>query len=410
MFEADKVVIGRRGVHDRAGLVGYELLSRSVAPSGERGNVDDQVTADVEFSALSVGLDRLAGEGDVYFDASYGMLTGLVPLLLPERRVVLQVRSTTPIDDAVVAGCRRLVDRGVRLAVAIELVEAEPTELLELASIVKVDPLTVPFDDAAHFAAARGGAGLTLFATRVAASDDLGELARHGFRLFQGLSLDLPTNVQGTSLTTTHGTQLTAAAQVLSDVDNYDRIEEVLRRDPTLAYEIMELAARGRLGEYRRPLSSLRDALVLAGTTRIRNWIALLLLRPRSSTRRDRFAYVMTVQRARACELLAADLGPAAAATAFAAGMISALDLLFGIPIDQVAASLDLHDDLREAAFGGDTPLGRIVQEAVGFQLRGVVPVRGSLPADRVTLAFASALTWAWDTSVLAFGTAGASG
>jgi EAL and modified HD-GYP domain-containing signal transduction protein len=88
-----------------------------------------------------------------------------------------------------------------------------------------------------------------------------------------------------------------------------------------------------------RKVGSLREALVLAGSRRVQNWVALLLARPTSGgAARDRFT--STLIRARACELLATRVSPALASLGFAAGMLSAVDILLHVSPDEARAAL----------------------------------------------------------------------
>ena len=120
-----------------------------------------------------------------------------------------------------------------------------------------------------------------------------------------------------------------------------------MRSEPGLTFQVIQLASLGRHGETRREIRSLREALVQAGAWRIQGWLALLLSRPAGGIADD--AVTMAVTRARACELLAPRVG-ASAQIGFAAGMVSSFERLLQIPRDELASSLPLSDELRQAA------------------------------------------------------------
>jgi EAL and modified HD-GYP domain-containing signal transduction protein len=161
----------------------------------------------------------------------------------------------------------------------------------------------------------------------------------------------------------------------------------------------MQLASIGAIGETRRKISSLRDALVLAGTWRIQAWVALLLAQP---TNPPSDGGVMTaLVRARAVELLARSHEENAAEIGFAAGMLSSFEHLLQIPAEDLQRTLPLSDELREAAFGDVSLLGRIVRDVDDY-LTGTNFPRMLSGVDRPALDEAMAGAFSWAASVTA--------
>ena len=81
----------------------------------------------------------------------------------------------------------------------------------------------------------------------------------------------------------------------------------------------------------------------------------------------------------------------------FAAGMLSSFEGLLQVPADELSRSLPLSEELREAAFGGYSPVGRIVSDVSEF-LQGANKSKswsGSELAN-IKTAVASAYEWAF--------------
>ena len=95
-------------------------------------------------------------------------------------------------------------------------------------------------------------------------------------------------------------------------------------------------------------------------------------------------------------ELLAQQLYPPQSGFAFTAGMLSAFDLLIGISHAELVEALEVPRDLREAAFGGTSGVGRLISAVTAYQLEGKVPadLPGITAAD-LDLAAARAFSWA---------------
>ena len=396
------VVVGRQGIYDVEGVIGYELTFDRVVGGGRTGATGDEMTAAVIFGAMNIGLDQVVGDHLVFCIGDRGLITGRFPLLLPAHRTVIEVVADLRIDDEIISGCERLVSEGYRIALDSFVWGSGQERLLPFASIVRVDVVMATEAKLAELIRLCGDYDVRMLANHVARVDDVADLKALGFDLFQGYALDRPHTVRGRTLDPQAKSGILAAAQLLNTEPEFDDLEQVLKHDPALAYQIMRLASIGRLGESRTRVSTIREAMVLAGTTRIRNWLALLLARPATPGTRAHDAFLSTLLRARACELLAADLDPPTPELGFAAGMLSALDFLLEQPLDEIAANLALSEELHAAAFGGDSPVAEIVQDATAYQLGLPGPRTNNMVArESLAAAFSRAFTWAMESATI---------
>jgi EAL and modified HD-GYP domain-containing signal transduction protein len=395
--QVSRIVVGRQAIQDRnRKVVAYELLFRSAADTA--GTVTgDQMTADVVFGALNIGLNHVVHGRKIFCNADRGVLVGDLPINLPPEQTVIEVLETVAPDEDVVAGCRQLVSAGFDLALD-DFVWFEGAEvLLDLAKIVKIDILATRGDELSELIERCRPFGVKLLAEKVESEAEYERCLDDGFELFQGYLLERPVVVSGRTIEAGRASRIKMAAALLGDDLDFDEINEMLRADPGLAYQIIQLASLGRPGETRRNVNTTRDALVLMGTRRIQNWMALILARPDQPTVEDGFA--KTLMRARACEILAAKISEAQASIGFAAGLLSSLDLLFGIPPDELRQSLPIGDELAEAAFGDESQLARIVRAAVDYQLGTGVEHASGPTEQELDQAFANAFVWTMEAS-----------
>ncbi len=395
-------VVGRQPVIDRAhNVVGYELLFRPLPtsetardPYAVQSFDGDEMTNQVIFSALGLGIDRLTGGRTVFCNADRGVLTGQIPVSLPPRQTVIEVLESVTIDDEVLAGCRALSRAGYRLAADDFLWIAGAEELLEIVDIVKIDLRATPLDAAAALIARCRPFEVQMIAEKIETAQEYAACLELDFDLFQGYFLGRPTTVSGPALGTSRLSVLRLATAVLDDDIDYDSIDRLLRAEPALSYQLIQLASIGRFGETKRCVRSVREALVWIGLSRLRGWIPALLLRPAGRAIDTNLPAVLT--RARMAELLAMDLFPRDSDFAFTAAMLSAFDLLLGVPRENLAAILDIPADLQQAAFGSDTPVGRLIGDIIEYERRGADPACFTgVRQDRVGHAAAHAFSWA---------------
>jgi EAL and modified HD-GYP domain-containing signal transduction protein len=261
-----------------------------------------------------------------------------------------------------------LIDEGYRIALDdFEWVDAAP-RLLELASIVKIDVRLTPRKDIPALMKRCREYGVTLLAEKVETRREVAWCRRLGFELFQGYVLQRPQLVRGRTLAPTELGRIQLALALLTDEFEPSHIEQILRREPGLVLQLLHLAAVGNDRGMRRRVRTVREALVLIGTRKVRQWIALLLLSSHESITADRLATALV--RARMCEIRAGDSGLSATEFAFAAGLLSSFDLLLGQTGTRLSATLDVDPDLIAAAFHHHDEVGSIVAEVIDYEHR----------------------------------------
>jgi c-di-GMP-related signal transduction protein len=390
--ETSAVAVGRQSVVDRDGhVVGYELLYRPLRADAPLPSAE-QMTADVVLGALTIGIAQLVGDKLVFCNAERGVLTGETPVTLPPDRTVIEVLETVAIDDEVVAGCAALVAQGYRLALD-DFVWVDGAErLLELASIVKLDVRAGTREEVEALAVRCAPYGVLLLAEKLESDDEVAWAREVGFDYFQGYVIDRPEVVRASSLPPSVAAHVQLAAQMLAEDVDFDELERLLRREPGLVIQVLRLATLGADGGLRREVQTVREALVLLGTVRIRQWVAVTLLAGRPGAGTDGLATALV--RARTCELLAGSRGLSDPEFAFTAGLLSALDLLLGVPLDEVASTLDLPSAVAAAAFDRSGPVGRTVAEVTAYQSDLVHGVATQSAAD-LDAAAAAAFRWA---------------
>jgi EAL and modified HD-GYP domain-containing signal transduction protein len=389
---AATVAVGRQAVVDRdRRVVGYELLYRSVDPD-RPPLTGDQMTADVVLGALTIGVGQLVGDKMVFCNAERGVLTGQTPVTLPSHRTVIEVLETVAVDDEIVAGCAALVAEGYMLALD-DFVWVEGAErLLDLASIVKLDVRTGTREEIEALARRVAEYDVRLLAEKLETPDELAWAMDAGFDLFQGYTIERPQVVHASALPPSVASHVQLATAMLTEDVDFDEIERVLRREPGLVLQVLQLASAGAARGLRREIQTVREALVLLGTVRIRQWVALTLLSGRPGAGTDGLATAL--MRARTCELLAESRQLGDPEFAFTAGLMSALDLLLGVPLHEVAETFDLPAPVVAAAFRHEGPIGELVAEVTAYQQAVSRSVSG-LPASDLDLASAAAFGWA---------------
>jgi c-di-GMP-related signal transduction protein len=391
------VMVGRQPIFDRQRSVfGYELLFRVlVGPTAAEAAAihGDQMTADVIFNSVSIGIDRLVGDKTLFCNASRGVLTGVVPVLLPPDQTVVEVLQSVGPPAEVRPGCRRLVDEGFTLALDNVSEFGQVERFIELASFVKIDLRATEPADLPRLVEQCRRFDVALVAEKVETDEDFIRCQELGFEYFQGYLLAQPCRIPGRALDPGRLAQLRIGARLLDGECPIAELEDIIRRDPVMTLQLLQLASVGAGRGMRRTVRTVREALVLVGWRRLQSWVSLLLICGKGKASEEDLTTAL--MRARMCELAAAAVDPSLTEAAFTAGMLSSFDVLLQVPLDEVLRDLPLDDDLRRALLERDGPLGRLVADVEDFQLgRPEAATRSGLPDAVVSSSALEALLW----------------
>ncbi len=417
-MNGSEILVGRQPIFDSGrDVLGYELVMRPGEGSGSAGDGSggtgretgegDLLTSRILFGSLQMGVDRFVGDKSMFCDVSEDLLDGDFTVLLPPERTVLEVPACMlgggdPTGSGAVsrialaaaaAGCRRLIDEGYTLAFDgfswFEGVE----DLLDLFAFVKVDPrclepeaLSTAIDRCRSF-------DLRVIAQSIDTEAELSQSETLGAELFQGHLLSTPQLVQGRVLDPGEFTKARLATALLEPDAGIEQIETLVRTDPALSLQVLHVAGIGAAGGMRRTVSTLREALVLVGWRRLQAWVSLLLFSGGQGISEESMTTALV--RARMCELLGRRVPGGRSDLAFTVGMLSGLDVLLGIPLEDVLRDLPLDDDVRAAVLEHSGASGELLADVIDYQLgRSELAMRSGIGHATLQSACFDALAW----------------
>jgi hypothetical protein len=188
--------------------------------------------------------------------------------------------------------------------------------------------------------------------------------------------------------------------QLVADDADTHAIEALLRRDPTLSYNLLRLVNSLGMGVGRR-ITSFSQALLILGRQQLRRWLNLMLFAARQSELRSAMLLARVAQRARALELLAKSRGldRTMQEQCFMVGMFSLLGVLFGMPLAELLAPLSISESVQDALLRQQGELGALLKlfetaergdfDSVGAQLAAL-----QLTAQEFNQAMVAATGW----------------
>ena len=387
IVNADKVVIG------------YELFNRSRAPAEHTAATDVLLL----FTALShAGSEDLVGTKLLFVNSTHESLAGGHLELLNPEKVVLEVEPLGHIatSEAVtrLPILRALSERGFKLSFNHTVLESAYATWLPLADYIKLDlnvlrpeQLAVLVNYAARHSKAQ------LIATKVETQAQFDLLKSIGVSLFQGYWFSRPSVVEA-KLLAPNQVSIIQLINLLRRQASTDEIEEVLKKDAGLAFNLMRLINSAGFNNTRE-ISSFRQAVMIMGLKKLFRWAALLLTASKYGNTSPSVGHTAVV-RGRLMELLALELmGEDEAEQAFVVGIFSLLDVMLSIPMEDALQLINVPNAVRQALLAHEGVLGELLRlaeacESSNDEAFDHAATALSLTSQQVNWAHLQALAW----------------
>ncbi|MCZ2407686.1 MAG: HDOD domain-containing protein [Burkholderiales bacterium] len=320
-------------------VIGYELFNRS--RSGQAHTAASDVA--LVFTALShAGTDELVGKKLIFVNCTHESLTGGHLELVDPEKVVLEIPPLGHAASEEVAArlpiLQALRERGFHLAFNHTVLQSTYASWLPLADYIKFDLSALAPDQLAVLVSyANRRSEAELIAEKVETAQQYDLASTQGIQIFQGYWFARPALVQAKLVAPAQASILELINLVRRQAATSE-IEEVLKKDAGLAFNLMRLINSAGLG-LTREVTSFRQAVMLLGLKKLFRWAALLLTASRSSGTPSSVGHTAVV-RGRLMELLALEtVSQDEADEAFVVGIFSMLDVMLSMPLD---AALDL--------------------------------------------------------------------
>ena len=346
-------------------VIGYELFNRSRTGPTHTAATDVALV----FTALShAGSDELVGKKLIFVNCTHESLAGGHLELVDPDKVVLEIPPLGHTASEEVATrlpiLANLRQRGFHLAFNHTVLQSAYALWLPLADYIKLDlSVLAPDQLAVLIKYANRHSGADLIAEKVETAQQYDMVSSQGVQLFQGYWFARPALVHA-KLVTPAQTSILGLINLVRAQASTDEIEELLKKDAGLAFNLMRLINSSGFG-LTREITSFRQAVMLLGLKKLFRWAALLLTTSRGSGMPSSLGQTAVV-RGRLMELLALESGMDSndADQAFVAGIFSLLDAMLGMPMEDALSLLHVPETVEAALLHRTGVLGNLLSLA----------------------------------------------
>lgn len=375
-------------------VAAFELLFRNDQGQFIEGLKDDDATLNVLLNTYSSVPGDAAGKSAPFLIkvTDTFLLEHQMPDL-PKDSFIIEIIGATEITTRLIDRVKLIVSDGYKVALA----DYDPNDtrfeaLLSLVHIVKLDVQRLGIMSLPKIVKQLKPFGLDLLADKVETNEEFRECVEMGFQLFMGYFLSRPELVKGRRI---QGNKL-VLLQLLQELNNSNAtaksVEQYALRDPELTYKILRVVNSAAFS-MRREVSSLSHAISLLGLDQIKRWVMMFLAvsdgeKPLELTRQ-------MLQRGRMCEVLAEMLERPDPMNYFFVGLLSQLDALLGMPMEELLEQVPLDDALKQSLLTKSGAEGEVLKNIEHYERGEFANLNLKLDKQFFEVAYRHSIVWA---------------
>jgi c-di-GMP phosphodiesterase len=388
-----RAIVARQPICDRQQrTVGYELLFRDLGTEQcVFGNADEATSRVIFNFVVEIGLDRLVGPSKAFINFTREFMMGMNSGLLPQERVVLEILEDSIPDPAFLRAIGALRARGFQFAIDDFQFQEQLMPFVPFCSYIKVDLRAVDRARLTREMPSMRSLPLKLLAEKVETQEEFEFCLDAGFEYFQGFYFCKPKIISAATMPANRLTVCRLMATLHQPNVTIREVEALISEDPSLSYRILRYINSAAIALPRK-IESIKQAVRMVGLDHIRTLSSLVLLF--SIDDKPRELIKTSVVRARMCQMLGD--GPAHNhGTYFTVGLFSTLDAFLNCSMQHALEQLPLSDDIREALFHGEGPLGRILSAVLAYERADWETLdRLEIEPQKVANAYFDAVSW----------------
>lgn len=347
--------------------VAYELLYRADSISNEAvfdfsGSV---ATVNVLLNAYtSIYQNNQLKRMPAFINLTYDLLVNGTLPKLPSNQIVLEILEDVEVTPALIESVKALREKGYTIALDDFIYDDKFIALIKLVQIIKVDVIDMSFAQVTEQVHKLKPYKVTLLAEKIETHAMFKHCKELGFKLFQGYFLSKPEIVEGINLNPTR-TKLLALIQALQNPNiSVDAIENLILQDPVFTFKIQRIvnsSAHGLVPE----ISSIKEAIIILGVPEIKKW-ALIIVMLSNDNKSEELARQLLI-RGCMCEKIALASGVKDATGYMIAGMMSGVNALLDIELEDLLDQTPLSSEIKAAISTGNGVMGKILQNTINF-------------------------------------------
>lgn len=361
---SNTVFISRRPIYNQSGAVcAYELvydceaLTRMLAPK------DPKAAFETFSNTFLKGAVEPLGDGTTAFiRMSRAFILQNYCKSLTKHGIVLEV-TQLELDDVVNSYLTELRTAGYTIALDNFDFSVRPPDFVNTVKI-PFEKLPPP-NDIAQMLTMLKQSKVKAIVTEVESHEQL-ELAKSlGFEYYAGLCFTKPKGIKTDQIPVNRLATLQLIMKLQDPDLKTSELEQIVKQDLAISFKLMRFVNSAALS-LSRSIDSIKTAIQLVGTNRLRSWASLLFLSRLEDKTSELISTALT--RAKMAESLAVAMGVADPDTYYMVGLFSLVDALLNVPMSEATQLLPFSSNVRDALINLGGTYGSVLKCVLAYE------------------------------------------
>ena len=338
-------------------IVGYELLYRNNLTNVFPYIDGDQATAEVIINSfLNIGLERLTEGKKFSIHFTENLLEQKLPTYFSPDDLVVQISKEVVISNKLITICQELKELGYLLILDDHfLFQDHPSmdKLLPNIAMIKVDFREEYSHQLKQIETIAAKHKIKLFAEKIETEAAYTEAKKRGYVYFQGYFFSEPIIESTYEIPVCFSSHYHAIQNMSLEELTVDEMAELIEKDLSLSIKLLRLI-NTTSAKCDKKICSIRAAIASLGVDNVKKWVHILSTRESADqpTFLSDRCMQLTLTRAKLCETIARQIGTEFPSGYYMAGLISTMEELVDISMEEILADLSLKEEIHDALLG----------------------------------------------------------
>ncbi len=310
-------------------------------------------------------LSDLSGKKPVKISVSDKALTDLTDLDVPKERLIIDVDSTNAGEHTLKQSLQQLKNSGFMLSTNYTN-SPKSSDKYSAFDIVSIDFRKLLKMQENNEKTASSLDSKQLLALSVETGSDLDSAVESGSTYFQGNFFIRPSVKALDSIPVNKINQLEILKLINDSSIDFDRIEDVLKRDVSLTYKLLTFINSSSFG-VKREINSISHALNLLGEKEVRKWLSIAVMGNMIMDKPQELMHY-TLTRSMFNRNLACAVGRENPDEYFLMGMFSLIDAFVDRPATELLETIPINPEVKAAILGEENIYSEILNLTENYE------------------------------------------
>lgn len=392
--------IARQAILDRnSKTVGYELLFRD-SPDNKFPEIDPDIASSklIIQNHIHGNIKTLSMGKVAFINFTEQCLINKYPLMFDNKSIVIELVGHESSTDRLFKIIKFYHDKGYKIALTEYDLDEQWDILFPFISLIKIDVEKINAKRLGPLVQRIKPFNIKLAAEKVETNYQLQSLAEVGFNYYQGFFYHKPEIVEGETLAPIKTQMLNLMSETFNTPLNFEVIANIVSQDVNLTVGLLKMVNNVAVGT-KVEITSIKQAAAYLGEEKLKQFVSILALSKLTTDKTDEASKQALITGKLMSAIASEGVFQEIQDLAFITGLLSAIEVILSMPIDEVVKSMPLADPIINALVDHGGLLGELLSLTTNYitgrgnNVQELIE-RYSLSAEFIHSEFISASKW----------------